>query len=124
MNQHVFKNKSLLSASGLQWEKQGVKGVQIAEIKLNVCEDETAFTVFGFKITGKQATSGLLPCSLQPLFSSLMAPPTLLIFLVQNGSAVCPVTTEATVCSEDECRHLYGTLPPRRASSGKKNNKT
>lgn len=60
MNQHVFKNKSLLSASGLQWAKQRVKGVQIVEIKLNICENQTAFTVFGFTVTGKHGTSGLL----------------------------------------------------------------
>lgn len=80
MTQNVFKkkNKSLLSALGSQRAKQRVKGVQVVEIKLNICENQTAFTVFGSTVTGKHGMSGLLRCSLQPLFCSLTAPPTLL----------------------------------------------
>lgn len=78
MTQHVFKNKSLLSALGLHRAKQRVKGVQIVEIKQNICENQTAFTVFGLTATGKHGMSGLLRSSSQPLFCSLTAPPTLL----------------------------------------------
>lgn len=78
MTHHVIKNKLLLSALGLQRAKQRVKGVQIVEIKLNICENQTAFTVFGSTATGKHGMSGLLRWSLQPLFCSLTAPPTFL----------------------------------------------
>lgn len=79
MNQHVFKKQVI--AVCLRFATGKAEGEGSADCRnkaKNICESQTAFTVFGFTVAGKHGTSGLLRCSLQPLSSSLTAPPTLL----------------------------------------------
>lgn len=65
----VNKKQVVAVCLGLQRAKQRVKGVQTVEIKLNICENQTAFTVFGSTATGKHGMSRLLQLTAIILFS-------------------------------------------------------
>lgn len=76
----------------------------------------------------RNAKCGWLSCLGQKaLFFSLTAPPTVLWFLVQTGSTVCPESEETAVinkaqtCSFEQCQLLFPSSPASRKCSACKN---